>query len=485
MLSPGLTTVAADLGISVDMVSTFGVGTVVLWTGIATFFTAAAASIWGKRPVLLASLLALAATNFWGFYVDGFTSFAAMRVFQGFASAPLETLVTSTISDLFFVHQRGLRLSIWGMTINTGVLLGQVISGYVITYLGFEYTFGICALWYLLLLSAHYLIIPETTYERKITPSNSTSIELELRPQPSSSSSAYTKDMDKGKIEAKINAVEAGEPKQSYLDSLAIFTGRHDPTPFWRLAIRPLPLTAYPAVLFSSFIYGTFFTWLQAISLLSSAIYGGVYFMSPAAVGLTNLPLLIAGLFGGPISGWMCDKVARSLASRNKGVYEPEFRLLLMIPALILSTTGFIGMGLSIAAGAPVQYPIAFQTLHSLSIPFASQASFAYVIDCHPSDANQALVTIGLFKAVLGFLASMYVNGWFEAVGAKKVFISMAVINIGFSILTVPMYIFGKRMRGFVSSSVSFLLDDVKLGFCADFLLIQVARSAVLKKMAA
>ena len=51
-----------------------------------------------------------------------------MRVFQGIASAPLETLVTSTVTDLFFVHQRGLRLSIWHVMIASGALLGCVDS---------------------------------------------------------------------------------------------------------------------------------------------------------------------------------------------------------------------------------------------------------------------------------------------------------------------------------------------------------------------
>jgi MFS family permease len=50
-----------------------------------------------------------------------------MRVVQGIASAPLETLVTSTVSDMFFVHQRGSRLSIWGCMLSSGVLLGYVI----------------------------------------------------------------------------------------------------------------------------------------------------------------------------------------------------------------------------------------------------------------------------------------------------------------------------------------------------------------------
>lgn len=49
-----------------------------------------------------------------------------MRAIQGMASAPLETLVTSTVSDLFYVHQRGTRISLWGCMLASGVLLGFV-----------------------------------------------------------------------------------------------------------------------------------------------------------------------------------------------------------------------------------------------------------------------------------------------------------------------------------------------------------------------
>lgn len=49
-----------------------------------------------------------------------------MRVIQGIASAPLETLVTSTVSDMYFVHQRGARIAVWGCFLASGVLLGYV-----------------------------------------------------------------------------------------------------------------------------------------------------------------------------------------------------------------------------------------------------------------------------------------------------------------------------------------------------------------------
>ncbi len=50
--------------------------------------------------------------------------------------ADVDRLVTTTIADIYFVHQRGLRLAMWGLCLSVGVGGGQIISGYIIQDLG-------------------------------------------------------------------------------------------------------------------------------------------------------------------------------------------------------------------------------------------------------------------------------------------------------------------------------------------------------------
>lgn len=240
-------------------------------------------------------------------------------------------------------------------------------------------------------------------------------------------------------------------PDHSQHSAYAVFRGRVSNERFLKQLIKPFPLFIYPAVVFGSFIYGSFFTWLVALSVLSVPMFSAPpYNLTPSQVGLTNLPLLAVGLIGAPVSGWMADKVIRSMAKRNNGVYEPEFRLTLMIPGALLSTIGFFGLGSSIAQGANIAWPLIFISLHSFAIPFASQAAYTYVVDCHPEDANQAFVTIGLVKAILIFLATTCVNGWYASQGAKTVFWSIGGLNLGICVFTIPMYVFGKRFRALV-----------------------------------
>jgi MFS family permease len=124
MITTGFDEISETFKVSADDISFNIVGVLQLTTGSGTFFTAAAAAIWGKRPVFIVSTLVLLGTNAWGFFASSFLSLTMMRLAQGFAAAPLETLVSATISEIFFTHEKGKMLSIWNLFVMGGVKLG-------------------------------------------------------------------------------------------------------------------------------------------------------------------------------------------------------------------------------------------------------------------------------------------------------------------------------------------------------------------------
>lgn len=68
MVTPGLHVVAAKYNVSLDMVSSLLIGFLAFWIGFTTFFTAAGANIWGKRPFFVVSTVVLLITNIWGYF---------------------------------------------------------------------------------------------------------------------------------------------------------------------------------------------------------------------------------------------------------------------------------------------------------------------------------------------------------------------------------------------------------------------------------
>lgn len=68
MVTPGLPLVAMKYNVSIDLVASLIIGFLAFWIGFTTFFTAAGANIWGKRPFFIISTVILLATNIWGYF---------------------------------------------------------------------------------------------------------------------------------------------------------------------------------------------------------------------------------------------------------------------------------------------------------------------------------------------------------------------------------------------------------------------------------
>jgi len=123
------------------------------------------------------------------------------------------------------------------------------------------------------------------------------------------------------------------------------------------------------------------------------------------------------------------------------------------VVAASLSTVAYIGFGLSVQAGATIYIPIAFLGVQTFAVPFATSAMFTYVMDCHKVLAPQAFVTMNFVKASISFVMSDFVNSWFQESGARSVFVTVAIMNLAVSGVSLPMYIFGKRLRSIVARS--------------------------------
>jgi hypothetical protein len=66
--------------------------------------------------------------------------------------------------------------------------------------------------------------------------------------------------MDKLGVDEKHKSVfELEDDREPYRSQLAIFRGRLSQESFWKNAWKPVPLIAFPAVLFSTIVYGSYF----------------------------------------------------------------------------------------------------------------------------------------------------------------------------------------------------------------------------------
>lgn len=241
------------------------------------------------------------------------------------------------------------------------------------------------------------------------------------------------------------------EPKMSYLQSLRVFTGRYSYAPRFKIFARPLVLFFYPAVFWGFLIYGTTLTWIVVFSVVNGVIFvEPPYNFSVSQTGLISLSPFILTIIGEIISGPLNDYLCLKLTKLNRGIYEPEFRLVLILVVIVLGTVGFFGFGATVHYQTHWLGPVLTFGFANMSLAFASTCVFGYVIDSYPRLNEEAFVAINA-RNLLTFGLTYFVNDWLAKDGALNVFCTLGGLFLFVCFLTFPLWIFGKRIRGLIA----------------------------------
>lgn len=264
-------------------------------------------------------------------------------------------------------------------------------------------------------------------------------------PSPSSTTSAQGT-VTKGMLYTN---ARRQRPTMTFKEQLRPFHGRLNDDKWLKVAVRPFILLSYPAVAFSSLIYACSVGWLIVISESVAMIYRGDYYKFNALqTGLVYIGPFVGGVLGTAVAGKLSDVVVKAMARRNHGLYEPEFRLVMMIPVAISTGIGLIGFGWSAQDHNAWIVPTVFFSLVSFGCALGSTTSITFVVDSYRQYAGEALVSLNFSKNVFhGLVFSLFVTHWLEADGSRTVYIWIAVIQLIATLFAIPMYIYGKRMR--------------------------------------
>jgi hypothetical protein len=162
---------------------------------------------------------------------------------------------------------------------------------------------------------------------------------------------------DKSSISATLNRtatrdVDMSIARKTYGERMALVTN----TPgtlgeFVRHLYQPLlVLFTLPAVTYTTVQYGGALSWYSVIGTSTATYFPAApYNFGTMGIGLLNLPPFIgcalSAVFSGPLSDWSIQ----FLAKRNKGIYEPEMRLYLLIIPTFLVPLGILIYGFSVA----------------------------------------------------------------------------------------------------------------------------------------
>jgi hypothetical protein len=239
-------------------------------------------------------------------------------------------------------------------------------------------------------------------------------------------------------------------PRLTFIQTLKPYNGRLSQDSWFRVAVRPFILFAYPAVLWSAVVYSCSIGWLIVLSESVAVIYRSrtTYGFSALSTGLIYISPFIGGILGTAVAGKVSDIIVQAMAKRNGGLYEPEFRLVMAIPITISTVIGLMGFGWSAYEHDAWIVPTIFFGIISFGCSLGSTTAITFCVDSYRQYAGEALVTLNFSKNVFhGLVFSLFFTKWLESDGSKTVFIYVGVIQLILMTFSIPMYIYGKRAR--------------------------------------
>jgi MFS family permease len=283
-----------------------------------------------------------------------------LRSLNGIGAGPAETAQPTIIADVMFLHDRGKYQTLYFVFYFGSLMVGPIISGPMAQRFGWRnfWWLNTALLGFTVLLCI--FAFPETKFTRSFVPENST-----VSPSPPlkvGSSEEFE--------HAQISAVDHADPEKSATaqpksDNDTTLThvhthedpwlGRGKPSKQqWKLAQpfegnfflelwMPWKLFAFPIVEFSSFVVSWTASSFLTLNLTQSQVFAAPpYNFSSSKIGLFNFAVLVGALIGLFTAGPLSDAIAARLTKRNRGIREPEMRLIAMIPYVIIMVIGNI-----------------------------------------------------------------------------------------------------------------------------------------------
>ena len=359
-MNAGILQISLDLKHSPTAIAQLS-GYCILATGAMGPFASALGRKYGKRPMYVFSSLIGTIGVIVSEVATGYNTLLAGRVLQGIGIAAYESLAVSSIGDIFFVHERGPRVAVIIFllaAISNGI---SIIAGVITEHLGWQYNFHIYIPFAALQTIAVILYCPETMYRRKAiyeidTAGSEENLEKLAKVELAAahhverhSGSPNSADLEKTMTSETQMSVESVPPKKTWVQELALYNGTFVDDSVWKMAIASVAILLNLGALYQVFMTGIIIAWYVAIAITSGVIFASPpYLLSSAGVGYMSVGPFIGGLLGATFSLFLSEPLVKGMTKRNKGVYEPEFALLPLIPGGIIAVAGVIGWGYAV-----------------------------------------------------------------------------------------------------------------------------------------
>lgn len=423
-----------------------GTGYMFLFFGLGCIIVHPLSLKFGKRPIYLVSVLGTALVQLWGPKVNSSGAWIGSKIIQGLLGASVESLCEVTVSDIWFEHERGRWIGVYGFALMFSSNIAPVFAGFITQKKGWRWVLYWGSIFDAVSFIILFLFFEETNFNRQEYVQS-----LQVSEEEEGEVFQMTADNKKKQQQQQVfeEEVEVGQmfEKKSFVSKLTPFYVSKD-TFLLPMLIRPFTLVKYPVILFSGFMCGTGLICFNICNATTSYVLSNAPYNFPASsVGLCYLCPCVMVLIFSFYGGYVSDKMRILMARRNGGISEPEHRLWILIAYLILCPPALILWGVGASHG-----------IHWFAIVFGmglvkglgtltSISALNYVVDSYRDITSDSMVVVMLIRNTMSFCISYGITPWFMNEGLTRCFAEAAGLAFGCCATMFIFVIWGKRIR--------------------------------------
>ncbi|OAA63521.1 Major facilitator superfamily domain, general substrate transporter [Niveomyces insectorum RCEF 264] len=424
----------------------------------------------GRRPVMLGTLLCFIAGLIGAARANTFGGLMAARCVHAFGAGVCEALPVQLVNDIFYIHERGKRIGYYTVALCLAAVsplaAGYMLDGGYSWRLFFYVSFALAGAVFVLA----FFFVEESSYDRTAALAAEAATMTRTGSVPAAeddnhdatgeknaaATTTTTTEHEHGpatslppSASSSVLAAAALPPRKRFVQTLSLAGRRDRGVSMVGTVLRAVTYFLVPQALWVITTYGANIG-LGALGMgytFPGLITAPPYNWSLASAGLQSLAPFVGFLAAVPFMA-ASDRLAAYRTRRNGGVREAEMRLGVLLVPMLVGPAGLLLYGLAAQARAAWACYLVGSALLSWSGFFYFSLTLTYAVDAHYANTSEMIIAVNVGKQAVSFGFGNAVLTWVHTRSYAVIFGGVFTGVLAANNLVVLVFLFwGKPLR--------------------------------------
>ncbi|KAJ5531908.1 hypothetical protein N7494_008460 [Penicillium frequentans] len=451
----------AILGVFIEMYGAEGVSTThIVWlstfpslfVGVGNYLILPLGLIYGRRFAAILAILVNFAATIGCAVSQSFQQHFTLRIIQGLATGATESLLPLMLSEVTFIHQRGLIFGLYWTTQNVVTSCLNLASSYEAAALGWRWFYWV----YVIAIGVGLVLVVfgcfETKYQRRTQFFDGQVVVTDqygvTHILTAAEAQGYLQSLE---ADNDMNIPDVARPKKSYPQMLKLWQtpARHPVRTVLMTWLHMFEAFTSPGILYATLLASVVLGCSIGMSLTYDTVLQS-YGWPAKNVGLINLGGVFGGFGGMLYAGIFGDWYVLHMAKRSGGVHTPEHRLILLIIPGILMVTSLLLYGFTAGSGSSWGGPFMGWTILQVAFVSVLILSTSFAAEAWEKNPGPALVAVVGTKNIIAFGISYGLIPMVAKYSYPTAMGILTAVTAGVFLLGVPVYFFNPAWRRYI-----------------------------------